>query len=105
MKRNDILEKYLSKRNLIIKRFAIASISIILISSFLLFSSKSKDFIATISIEGIINDPVDILNDLENINKSSNAKALLVSINSPGGTFVSSKELYDKIKEINKKFR
>ena len=103
MKRNDILEKYLSKRNLIIKRFAIASISIILISSFLLFSSKSKDFIATISIEGIINDPVDILNDLENINKSSNAKALLVSINSPGGTFVSSKELYDKIKEINKK--
>ncbi|MFL2650514.1 MAG: signal peptide peptidase SppA [Alphaproteobacteria bacterium] len=103
MKRNDILEKYLSKRSLIIKRFAIASISIILISSFLLFSSKSKDFIATISIEGIINDPVDILNDLEYINKSSNAKALLVSINSPGGTFVSSKELYDKIKEINKK--
>ena len=103
MKRNDILEKYLSKRSLIIKRFAIASISIILVSSFLIFSSKSKDFIATISIEGIINNPVDVLNDLENINKSSNAKALLVNINSPGGTFVSSKELYDKIKEISKK--
>ena len=103
MKRNDILEKYLSKRSLIIKRFAVALISIILISSFLLFSSKSKDFIATISIEGIINDPEDTLKDLENINKSSNAKALLVSINSPGGTFVSSKELYDKIKEISKK--
>ena len=103
MKRNDILEKYLFKRSLIIKRFAVALISIILISSFLLFSSKSKDFIATISIEGIINDPVDTLNDLENINKSTNAKALLVSINSPGGTFVSSKELYDKIKEISKK--
>ena len=28
---------------------------------------------------------------------------MLVNINSPGGTFVSSKELYDKIKEINKK--
>ena len=103
MKRNDILEKYLSKRSLIIKRFAVASIAIIFISSFLLFSSKSKDFIATISIEGIINNPVDTLNDLENINKSLNAKALLVNINSPGGTFVSSKELYDKIKEIGKK--
>ena len=103
MKRNDILEKYLSKRSLIIKRFAVALISIILIFFFFLFSSKSKDFIATISIEGIINDPVDTLNDLENINKSSNAKALLVNINSPGGTFVSSKELYDKIKEISKK--
>ena len=103
MKRNDILEKYLSKRNSVIKRSAVALISIVLITSFLIFSSKSKNFIATISIEGIINDPVDTLNDLENINKSSNAKALLVNINSPGGTFVSSKELYDKIKEISKK--
>jgi len=103
MKRNEILEKYLSKRSLIIKRFALTLISVILISSFLLFNSKSKDFIATISIEGIINDPADTLNDLENINKSPNARALLVSINSPGGTFVSSKELYDKINEISKK--
>ena len=103
MKRNDILEKYLSKRSLIIKRFAIALTSIILILCFFLFSSKNKHFIATISIEGIINNPEDTLNDLENINKSPNAKALLVIINSPGGTFVSSKELYDKIKELSKK--
>ncbi len=103
MKRNDILEKYLSKRSLAIKRFAVGLFSIILISSFFLYSSKSKNFIATISIEGIINNPVEILSDLENINKSSNVKALLVNINSPGGTFVSSKELYDKIKEIRKK--
>ena len=103
MKRNDILEKYLSKRSLIIKRFATVLISIILIFSFFLFTSKKKDFIATISIEGIISNPEETLNDLESINKSSNAKALLVNINSPGGTFVSSKELYDKIKEISKK--
>ena len=103
MKRNDILENYLSKRSLIIKRFAIVLISTILIFSFFLFTSKKKDFIATISIEGIISNPEETLNDLENINKSSNAKALLVNINSPGGTFVGSKELYDKIKEISKK--
>ena len=103
MKRNDILEKYLYKRKLLIKRFAIVLISIVIIPSFFLFSSKNKDFIATISVEGIINNPEDTLDDLENINKSSNAKALLVEINSPGGTFVSSKELYDKIKEIGKK--
>jgi protease-4 len=103
MKRNDILEKYLSKRSLIIKRFAIVLISTILIISFFLSTSKKKDFIATISIEGIISNPEETLDDLENINKSSNAKALLVNINSPGGTFVGSKELYDKIKEISKK--
>ena len=103
MKRNDILENYLSKKSVAIKRFAVALISIIVIFSFFLFSSKSKDFIATISIEGVINNPVDTLEELENINKSSNAKALLVNINSPGGTFVSSKEIYDKIKEISKK--
>ena len=103
MKRNDILEKYLSKRNLIIKRFAIVLVSIILILSFFLFTSKKEGFIASISIEGIISNPEETLNDLENINKSASAKALLVNINSPGGTFVSSKELYDKIKEISKK--
>ena len=103
MKRNDILEKYLSKRSLIIKRFAAVLISIIIIFSFFLFGSKGKDYIATISIEGIINDPIDALSDLKDIGESSNAKALLVNINSPGGTFVSSKELYDKIKEISEK--
>ncbi len=103
MKRNDILEKYLFKRSLVIKRFAIVLISVILILSFFTFNSKNKDFIASISIEGIINNPEDTLNDLENINRSANAKALLVNINSPGGTFVSSKELYDKIKEIGQK--
>ncbi len=103
MKRNDILEKYLLKRSLVIKRFAIVLISVILILSFFIFNSKNKDFIASISIEGIINNPEDTLKDLENINRSANAKALLVNINSPGGTFVSSKELYDKIKEIGQK--
>ena len=73
------------------------------IFSFFLFSTKDKDSIATISIEGIINNSEDTLADLENIHKSSNIKALLININSPGGTFVSSKELYDKIKEISKK--
>ena len=42
MKRNDILEKYLSKRSLIIKRFALALISIILISSFFFSTLKVK---------------------------------------------------------------
>ena len=72
MKRNDILEKYLSKRSLIIKRFAVTLISIILICTFFILNSKGKDFIATISIEGIINDPVETLNELEKINKSFN---------------------------------
>ena len=60
-------------------------------------------YIASVSVEGIINNPKKILNDLEDIGKSTKVKALLVNINSPGGTFVSSKELYDKIKEISKK--
>ncbi len=103
MKRNDILEKYLSRKRSIIKRFSISIILIILISSLYLLSSKNIVYIASVSVEGIINNPKKILNDLEDISKSTKVKALLVNINSPGGTFVSSKELYDKIKEISKK--
>ena len=103
MKRNDILEKYLSRKRSIIKRFSISIILIIVISSLYLLSSKNIVYIASVSVEGIINNPKKILNDLEDIGKSTKVKALLVNINSPGGTFVSSKELYDKIKEISKK--
>ena len=37
------------------------------------------------------------------INKNENIKGLLVVVNSPGGTFVSSKEVYDTLEKISKK--
>ena len=69
----------------------------------MLFKSKDTDFIAKVTIEGVITNPTKTLNDLDEISNSLNVKALLINVNSPGGTFVGSKELYDKIKEISEK--
>lgn len=100
MKNNEILEKYLSKRKKLVKRFSLATILLILIVFLLTLVDRKNEVIAQISIEGIINNPVKTLKELKKIKDSPNVKALLVKVNSPGGTFVSSKDLYDKIKEI-----
>ena len=100
MKNNEILEKYLSKRRTLIKRLSLFFIALISILFFISLSSKNQDIIAQISIEGIINNPTKTFEELREIKRTSNVKALLVKVNSPGGTFVSSKELYDKIKDI-----
>ena len=103
MNKNEILEKYLTQRNIFLKRFILFIIIFLAISSLLLFKSKDTDFIAKVTIEGVITNPTKTLNDLDEISNSLNVKALLINVNSPGGTFVGSKELYDKIKEISEK--
>lgn len=100
MKNNEILQEYLSKRKILVKRFSLATLAIISITFLLTLVDKEDEIIAQISIEGIINNPTKNLKELKKIKDSPNVKALLVKVNSPGGTFVSSKDLYDKIKEI-----
>jgi protease-4 len=62
----------------------------------------SASFIAKISIEGIIHDRADLINKINNLEDDDQVKGLITIINSPGGTFVGSKELYDSIKNISK---
>ncbi len=100
MKNNEILEEYLSKRKKLVKRFSLSILVVISIAFLLTLVNKENEIIAQISIEGIINNPTKTLKELKKIKDTPNVKALLIKINSPGGTFVSSKDLYDKIKEI-----
>ena len=65
-------------------------------------SFKNESFVAKISIQGIIQDRKDILDQLEQLNGNENVKGLLIIINSPG-TYVASKEVHDSIKKISKK--
>ncbi len=101
MKRSEILDKYLTKRSSYLKRVLSVLIGLIIFSLIFIFIYEEKEYIAKVSIEGIISNPIKTLDSLEKIEKSSSAKALIVTVNSPGGTFVSSKELYDQIKKIS----
>ncbi len=100
MKKNDSLIHYFLKRKSLIKKTLIVSFlfSFIIIA----FNSVEKPFIAKLYIEGIISTESQFIDELNKIEKNSNFKGLLVVINSPGGTFVSSKEIYDSLKFLNK---
>ena len=75
---------------------------LILVSASLRFQ-KNESFVAKVSIQGIIQDRKDILDQLEELNENNNVKGLLTIVNSPGGTYVASKEVHDSIRNISKK--
>ena len=103
MKNNTFLNDYFSKRKtLIIRAFFITIISIFFLS--LIFTiNKNNNFIAKLSIDGVIYERNDILEKIDKLDKDMSAQGLLLIINSPGGTFVSSKEIFDSIKNIGKR--
>jgi len=58
------------------------------------------DYIARIKITGLIRNDQDRVESLENLAKASSAKAVIVHIDSPGGTTAGSEQLHDALKEV-----
>ena len=103
MKKNDFLVQYFEKRKSKIFKFFIF---LLLVFSLILIINNnftSKYFIGKVHLEGIINDKNELIQQLSNIEQNKNIKCLLIIINSPGGTFVSSKEILDALEKISKK--
>ena len=103
MKPNDFLEQFYSRRQSIIKRLLIIVILTLSIVTASLQFQQKDNFIAKITVEGIIKDRNDILEQLKDLNNDQNVKGLITIINSPGGTYVGSKEIHESIKKISKK--
>ena len=61
------------------------------------------DYIASISVTGILMQNQEVLESLNEIAKKDSIKAVVVNINSPGGTAVGGESLYRSFKEISKK--
>src|SRR3989344_8111492 len=74
----------------------------------------SNNEIAVIPIEGVLSsfqpsfptmqtkDSQDIINSLEKASKNKNIKAIILEINSPGGTVIASKEVAEYVESIDK---
>jgi protease IV len=62
----------------------------------------SADYIARIKIDGLIRDNHDRVEALDQLGKSQ-AKAVIVHINSPGGTTAGSEQLYDALRTLQAK--
>ena len=78
----------------------------IILLLFILSSSSNfldSNRIAVLEINGVIDNPKDYLKSINNISKDSKIKGLIVRIDSPGGTVGSSQEIYESLKDIQKK--
>lgn len=63
----------------------------------------SKDYIARVDIEGVITEDMPAQKLLKDLETNDNVRAIILHINSPGGTAVGGEELYKRILEIRKK--
>lgn len=61
-----------------------------------------EDYIARIEIEGLILEDADRIKALRQLRDDDRVKAVILAINSPGGTIVGGESLYKIIKEIAK---
>ncbi len=71
------------------------------------YSKKSSviesSFIARVYVDGVIFDDIDRLEILKEIANDSSVKAVVVHINSPGGTVVGGENLYDSLRKLSEK--
>ncbi len=65
-------------------------------------SFQVVDHIASIRINDVISDDLDSIKKLEAIADNKKIKALIVNINSPGGSVVGSEMLYNAISKVSK---
>ncbi len=89
--------KYISKKTLII----LFSVFILFLIS---FNSKDNNLnnIAVVNIDGVIIESEKIVKALDSFNKDVNIKAIILRINSPGGSVAPSQEIYEKVYQLKK---
>ncbi|MCR9137270.1 MAG: signal peptide peptidase SppA [Alphaproteobacteria bacterium] len=61
---------------------------------------KSSDHVARVTISGVITDNDELLQRLEDIRKNSRVKALIVRLESPGGTSYGGETLYRAVRRV-----
>ena len=101
MKKNDFLIQYFEKRKSKTLKFFLLFFLTFFTVLIINKNITPKNFIAKVHLEGIINDKNELINKLNEINQNKKIKGLLIIINSPGGTFVSSKEILDALTKIS----
>ena len=103
------LDKYFKVYDVLKKRNRWRLIAILLFLGFAAFgfrttfSNQFTDYVAIIDLTGIIRDDHKLRAVLNKIANNKMARALILRINSPGGTMVGAEGLYHSIREISDK--
>ena len=77
---------------------ALAAVAVVAVGRF--DTITGRDHLARVTIDGLIVDDPDVVAALAEVAEDSRAKALIVRIDSPGGTFVGGETLYRALREV-----
>jgi len=102
---DHVVERRGLKRRLVFWRvLGVAAVAAAIVAAVGRFDmAVSRDHIARLEIEGLILDDQDREEALKDVAKNNKAKALLVRIDSPGGTYVGGEALYEALRRVAEK--
>ncbi len=76
---------------------------LILVGAIMAFVGEKTDKIAVLNVEGVILDSEPYTRAIREIEKNDSYKALVVRVDSPGGSVAASQEIYSLIKRVGRK--
>ena len=101
-----IFDRRRLKRQLTFWRLvALAALVALVVVSFARFAGDGlwrRDYVARLTVDGLILDDAGRLKALRALEKSPHAKALIVAVDSPGGTFTGGEALYEELRRLAK---
>ena len=103
---DEVIDRRRLKRRLTLWRViavvAIVAIVVVAVGRFKDSGFASKDYVARVGVNGIITTNLTRNDALQRISNDKNAKALIVRIDSPGGTIVGGEDLFRSLRAISK---
>lgn len=101
---DELVDRRRLKRKLTFWRVSaiVVTVALIAIAVGRTTNLRLKPYVARVSIDGIITEDHDEIQMLDDIAKDNNAAALIVRINSPGGTTTGAEDLYKALRRVAK---
>lgn len=106
MDQNSVFDRHNLRRKLRFWRIATVLVVLLIVGSIILTQNDeiiSGDHIARVEITGIIQDDDELIARLDGIAEDDYAKALILTISSPGGTTFGGERIYKAIKRVSDK--
>jgi protease-4 len=104
----SVIDRRRLKRRLTAWRIAAVALGLLLLGALLLSDQNTPagailPHVARLTVSGIITDDRETLELIDKVGKSTQVKAVIVDINSPGGTTTGGEAMYDAIRRLAEK--
>ena len=104
-----VIDRRRLKRRLTAWRIAAVALALVLLGALLMSDKEAAGpagllpHIARVTVSGVITDDRKMQELIEKVGKASQAKAVIIAINSPGGTTTGGEAMYDAIRRLAEK--